>query len=68
LVQVSVVARDLVQADVWATAAYARGAESIRQIDSHNLQHPEASIQMLAVFPDGNLAATAGFEALLARD
>jgi len=66
LVQVTVVARDLVQADVWATAAFAHGSRCIKQIEEHNAANPGQDIQALAVFPDGNMSATSGFEALLA--
>ena len=67
LVQVSVIAKDLVTADVWATAAFAHGSRCIKQAEDHNAANPENKIQVMAVFPDGNIWATSGFETLVAR-
>jgi thiamine biosynthesis lipoprotein len=67
LVQVTVVAHDLVQADVWATAAFAHGSRSVKQLNDYNLANPADQVQALLVFPDGQLAGTDGFEAILAR-
>jgi len=67
LVQVTVVAKDLVQADVWATAAYAEGKRSLQHLDNWNRANPQDQVQLLAVFPEGTLAATPGFEKLLAQ-
>jgi thiamine biosynthesis lipoprotein len=67
LAQVSVVARDLVSADVWATAAFAMGSRCIDQVNAHNAANPEASVQVLAVWPNGDLAATEGFMPLFAK-
>ncbi|MFM7030862.1 MAG: FAD:protein FMN transferase [Micrococcales bacterium] len=67
LVQVTAIAADLVQADVWATAAFAEGARSLRHLDAWNTANPLNQVQLLAVFTDGSLAATQGFEALLAK-
>lgn len=61
LQQITVVARDIVTADVWATAAYAEGIESMRRL------HAQTDIEALAVLADGQLAATPGFQALLAK-
>jgi thiamine biosynthesis lipoprotein len=62
LVQISVVARDLVEADIWATAAFAEGLASMARIDRG--PHLEA----LAILADGQMAATPGFAALIAKD
>lgn len=59
--QVSVVAKDLVTADIWATAAYAEGiraVEHLNQIDG---------VEAIFILPDGELASTNGFIDLLAR-
>lgn len=61
LLQVSVVARDLVEADVWATAAFAEGYASMQRLDA--LDHIEA----LCLMADGQMAATSGFAALMAK-
>jgi thiamine biosynthesis lipoprotein len=67
LVQVSVVAQDLVTADVWATAAFAMGARCIDILNAHNLANPQAQVQALAVWPNGDLGATEGFIGLFAK-
>ena len=67
LAQVSVVARDLVSADVWATAAFAMGSRCIDLVNAYNAANPEASVQVLAVWPNGDLAATDGFMPLFAK-
>jgi thiamine biosynthesis lipoprotein len=67
LVQVTVVAHDLVQADVWATAAFAHGSRSIKQLNDYNQANPADQVQALLVFPDGQLAGTDGFEDILAK-
>jgi thiamine biosynthesis lipoprotein len=67
LLQVSVVAKDLVEADVWATAAFAHGPRAIRQINEHNLAHPDNQVQAIVVLPDGDLNATDGFIELFAK-
>jgi len=67
LVQVSVVARDLVTADVWATAAFAMGARAIDLINRYNETHPDNSIEALAIAPEGELSATEGFSSLFAK-
>lgn len=67
LVQVSVVARDLVSADVWATAAFAQGNRAIDLINARNLRNPQTSIQVLAVDQAGDLSATEGFIDLFAK-
>ena len=59
-IQVSVIARDLVTADVWATAAFAEGERAIEHLN--RIEYLEA----LFVYANGNLAATNGFANLLA--
>ena len=61
LQQITVIARDVVTADVWATAAFAEGIDSLRRL------HAQPDIEALAVLADGQLAATPGFQALLAK-
>ncbi|MEY4043517.1 MAG: hypothetical protein RL529_1084 [Actinomycetota bacterium] len=60
-VQVSVIARDLVTADVWATAAFAEGERAIDHLNRI------ADIEALFVYADGELAATNGFVNLFAK-
>lgn len=60
LVQVSVVAKDLVVADVWATAAFAEGVRAV-----HHLNQID-DIEALFILADGELAATDGFADLFA--
>ena len=59
-VQVSVIARDLVTADVWATAAFAEGERAIEHLNRVD------DIEALFVYDDGQLAATNGFVKLFA--
>jgi thiamine biosynthesis lipoprotein len=61
LLQMTVIARDLVEADVWATAAFAEGAASIARLDA--LENVEA----MCILADGQLAATRGFASLMAK-
>lgn len=67
LVQVSVAARDLVTADVWATAAFAQGGHAVETMNRYNLAHPDNQVQALFVWPDGNLTGTDGFVELFAK-
>jgi thiamine biosynthesis lipoprotein len=60
-IQVSVIARDLVTADVWATAAFAEGERAIEHLNRIN------DLEALFVYPSGELASTEGFIKLLAR-
>lgn len=62
LVQVTVVARDLVEADVWATAAFAEGPGCLARLDR------EPNIEAICVLTGGQIAATPGLVALIARD
>ena len=61
LVQVSVVANDLVTADVWATAAFAAGDRGISLLNAVD------AIEALFILANGELAATDNFQALFAR-
>jgi thiamine biosynthesis lipoprotein len=59
-VQVSVIARDIVTADVWATAAFAEGQRAIEHLNRIE------DIEALFVYAEGQLAATDGFINLFA--
>ena len=61
LVQVSVVARDLVTADVWATAAFAEGVHAIEHLNKIE------DIEALFILSSGDLAATENFALLFAK-
>jgi thiamine biosynthesis lipoprotein len=61
VVQVSVIARDLVEADVWATAAFAEGIRSLERINKL------PNLEALYVMSDGSLQGTDGVLALLAK-
>lgn len=61
LLQVSVVATDLVTADVWATAAFAEGTRAVDHLNQVE------DIEALFVFANGDLAATDGFARLFAK-
>ena len=67
LLQATVVARDLVAADVWATAVFAMGPRAIDELTKYNNVHPEDTIEALIVLPDGGLNATEGFIGLFAK-
>lgn len=60
VVQVSVISRDLVEADVWATAAFAEGLRSIDRLNE--LEHLEA----LYVLANGEITGTNGMIPLFA--
>ncbi len=60
LVQVSVVAKDLVTADVWATAAFAAGTRGIPLLEAVD------EIEALFILANGDLAATQNFTKYLA--
>lgn len=61
LVQVSVVANDLVTADVWATAAFAEGIRAVEHLNKIE------GVEALFVSTSGELAATDGFAELFAK-
>jgi thiamine biosynthesis lipoprotein len=67
LVQVSVVARDLVEADIWATAAFAAGSRGIALLDNFNEAHPDQDVQAFFIWPDGQFGATKNFVPLFAK-
>jgi thiamine biosynthesis lipoprotein len=60
LLQVSVVANDLVTADVWATAAFAAGERGVQLLNSAD------GIEALFILANGDLAATDNFKFLFA--
>jgi thiamine biosynthesis lipoprotein len=60
-VQVSVIAKDLVTSDVWATAAFAEGERAVEHLNRID------DIEALFVYADGELAATNGFVNLFAK-
>jgi thiamine biosynthesis lipoprotein len=59
MVQISVIAKDLVEADIWATAAFAEGPNSLARIDA------QPDLEALAILVDGQIAATPGFMKLI---
>ena len=59
LVQVSVLAKDLVTADVWATAAFAEGPRSLDRIAK------QGGVEALYIFSDGRIDGTDGFAEVL---
>ncbi|MEY4310681.1 MAG: hypothetical protein RLZ71_607 [Actinomycetota bacterium] len=61
LVQVTVIAKDLVAADVWATAAFSEGLASIKRLNA------EPGIEALYVMRDGDLQGTDGIVPLFAK-
>lgn len=61
LLQVSVVADDLVKADVWATAAFAAGMQGVALLNA------VPNLEALFVLASGDLAATDGFINLFAK-
>ena len=63
--QLTVVAKDIVTADVWATALFASGSSAIALADKYNESNKENQIAVLVVELDGNLVATSNFSSLL---
>jgi thiamine biosynthesis lipoprotein len=61
--QVTVVGKDLVTADIWATALISGGQEAFELFAS---QVPATELVALAICHDGSIRATAGFSSLLA--
>lgn len=61
LVQVSVLAKDLVTADVWATAAFAEGPAALSRISKQD------DVEALFVFSDGRIDGTDGFAEVLKK-
>jgi len=62
LAQVTVVAKDLVTADVWATAIFAAGEQGLALAQKHCVEY---SFEALIVDSSGDLSSTKGFEKLL---
>jgi len=62
MVQISVIAKDLVEADIWATAAFAEGPKSLARIDAL------PDLEALAILADGQIAATPGFMNLVLKN
>ncbi len=60
--QVTVVAEDLVTADIWATAIFAAGHQGLSLAQRHSEEH---SFQALVVENSSELSSTKGFEKLL---
>lgn len=61
LVQMTVIAADLVEADVWATAAFAEGLESMSRLDGLG------TVEAFCILADGQIAATPGFAGLMTK-
>jgi thiamine biosynthesis lipoprotein len=61
LVQVSVVAKDIVTADVWATAAFAAGSRGVDLLNNVD------DVEALFILANGDLAATDNFAKLFAK-
>jgi thiamine biosynthesis lipoprotein len=59
LVQVTVLARDLVTADVWATAAFAEGPRALDRIEKLD------GVEAMFVYSDGRIDGTEGFANVL---
>lgn len=59
LAQVSVLAKDLITADVWATAAFAEGPRALDRISK------QEGVEALFVFSDGRIDGTDGFAEVL---
>jgi thiamine biosynthesis lipoprotein len=59
LVQVTVIANDLVTADVWATAAFAEGPRCIDRIEK------EDGVDVLVIYSDGRIDGSNGFAEVL---
>jgi len=62
LAQVSVVAKDLVTADVWATAIFAAGDQGLALAGKHRAEY---NFEALLVDSEQSLSATKGFASLL---
>lgn len=67
LAQVTAVSANLVDADIWATAAFAMGGRAVDFVNAHNAANPANEVQLLVVWPNGDLAATEGFINLFAK-
>ena len=67
ILQVSVVAKDIVTADVLATAAFAAGDQALNFLASYNAKNASNRVEALIVNKDSTLAATPGFAELFAK-
>lgn len=65
--QVTVLAHDLVTADVWATAIYAAGQRGFALACDHNDAHPEDELGVLGVDRDGQVFGTPNLGSLIAQ-
>jgi len=65
LSQVTVIAEDIVTADVWATALFASGNQALQLVEEHNLANPENQIAALIVDLDDGMSASKNLPALL---
>jgi thiamine biosynthesis lipoprotein len=65
LSQVTVIAKDIVTADVWATALFAAGDSALSLIEKYNLANSENQIAVLIVDRADNLSASNNLAALL---
>lgn len=63
-VQVTVVAEDLIIADVWATAIYAGGQNALSAMESSE-NSEDLRVTAIVTFADGSIVATRGFANLL---
>lgn len=61
LIQVTVIAHDLVTADVWATAAFAEGPNCINRIEKID------GVEVLIIYSDGRIDGSSGFAEILKR-
>jgi thiamine biosynthesis lipoprotein len=61
VIQVSVIAQNIVEADVWATAAFAEGIGSLKRINR------QPNLEALYVMADGSLQGTDGLIPLFAK-
>jgi thiamine biosynthesis lipoprotein len=68
IAQVTVVGRDLVEADVWATACFAEGERAVEHLDAHNKANSENDFQALIIKLNDELIATEGFVELFAKN
>jgi len=63
--QVTVIAQDIVTADVWATALFASGDEALTLVEKYNSNQIGNEIAVLIVDSDGELKASKNFSSLL---
>jgi len=59
------VSKELITADVWATALFASGDQAISLAEKYNKENSANQIAVLVVKLDGDLEATANFSSLL---